>query len=303
MRMTSGSFRLLLVMGLCGISGLAQAWPFGESDESKAEKIASQANTQVQTADEFWRLGSSATNTDFRVANMSKAVEIYQSASALYTQAEQLSPNLQDGLIRLRISYCSSQIAQIQTAIKPKPEPRVLVTHPPELARGMEGRIAPDEKVPEISPEEVPRELAKAQQLLVSTHPEDAVKSLVKILRVDPANRRALLLMATVRVQQGRYDDAIVTIEGLRDAGEDEAVLLLASGAYCGAGRYFDALLALDKVMKKNPDLPQAHINMAYLLLEMGPEKHNDAETYYKYALKLGIARDAALEKRLGLKP
>ena len=147
------------------------------------------------------------------------------------------------------------------------------------------------------------RDLALAQRLITGEHPEDAVQPLINVLRVDPANRRAVLLLATVRVQQGRYDDAIVTIEGLRDGNEDEAVLLLASGAYCGAGRYFDALLALDQAMKKNPELPQAHINMAYLLLEMGPEKRAEAESYYKYALKLGMPRDALLEKRLGMKP
>jgi len=288
--------RLLVAAGLLGAVNTAQAvWPFGESDASKAEKLVSQANIQLQAADEVWRAGNTA-----------KAAEFYQTAAETYRQAEKLEPNMENGLIRFRISYCANQVEQIQNAAreKAKPEP-VAVTHPPGLTRGSDGCTpAPDDaRTPDAGQVDLRRELAIAQRCITGEHPEDAVPSLVKVLRVDPQNRRALLLIATVRVQQGRYDDAIVTIEGLRDADEDEAVLLLASGAYCGAGRYFDALLALDKVLKKNPDLPQAHINMAYLLLEMSPEKRADAESYYKYARKLGIPRDAALEKRLGLKP
>lgn len=299
MKTTYITVRTLAAASLLLAAGTAQAvWPFNESSTAKAEKIVSEGNTQLQAADEVWRAG-----------NMPKAVELYQAAAETYRQAEKLSPNLQNGLIKFRISYCASQVEQIQSVAREKarPEARVAITHPPGLVRGggetaaaqpegASSAAAPD-------PVDVRRELAIAQRMVASDQPADAVPSLVKVLRADPANRRAILLMATVRVQQGRYDDAIVTIEGLRDVDEDEAVLLLASGAYCGAGRYFDALLALDKVMKKNPELPQAHVNMACLLLEMTPEKRGDAEAYYQHALKLGIPRDAALEKRLGMKP
>lgn len=290
--------RLLLTSLLLGTAGTAQAvWPFNESDATKAEKLVAQANAQLQAADEVWRIGNTA-----------KAAEFYQAAAEIYQQVERLSPNMQNGLIRFRISYCASQVDQIQSAAareKAKPEPRVTVTHPPGLRRGSESESLLPDAAPVAAVEQVDarRELSIAQRFISSAHPEDAMPSLIKVLRADPSNRRALLLMATARVQQGRYDDAIVTIEGLRDSEEDEAVLLLAAGAYCGAGRYFDALLSLDKALKKNPDLPQAHINMAYLVLEMTPEKRGDAHSYYQHARKLGIPRDAQLEKRLGLKP
>ena len=295
----SRTIRLLQVgvaLGALFAVNVAQAGWFSSSDTTKAEKLVSQGNAQLQAADEVWHVG-----------NMAKAAEFYQAAADTYRQAEQLSPNMENGLIRFRISYCSNQVDQIQKAAKEsaKPEP-VAITHPPALTRGSEGVTPPTDEAWASSAAKVVdprRELALAQRLITSEHPEDAVPSLVKVLRDDPTNRLAVLLMATVRVQQGRYDDAIVTIEGLRDANEDAAVLLLASGAYCGAGRYFDALLALDQVLKKNPDLPQAHINMAYLLLEMSPDKRDEAASYYKYALKLGIPRDALLEKRLNMKP
>ena len=295
MNMATRAFRLLVVVLLFGAGSVAQASLFGESDESKAQKLATQGNAQLQTADEVWRAG-----------NMAKAAEAYKAAAETYRQAEQLSPNLENGLIKFRISYCANQVEQIQNAAREKAKPEVVpITHPPGLSRSREAATPPPAESRGASVETVDpkRELALAQRCITSEHPEEAVPFLINVLRVDPANRRALLLMATVRVQQGRYDDAIVTIEPLRGANEDEAVLLLAAGAYCGAGRYFDALLALDTVMKKYPDLPQAHINMAYLLLEMSPDKRAEAESYYKYALKLGIPRDAMLERRLGMKP
>ena len=288
----TGTFRFVLLACLLGVARTAWAfWPFTAEEEVQAEKLVSQGNTQLQAADEIWRAGNTA-----------KAAELYQGAADTYQQAEKLRPNLQNGLVRFRISYCASQVAQILNATREKAEveSRVTVTHPPGLSRG--AAAAPDEaaRAAELSPEDLQRELTTAQKLVMGDHPEEALPPLVRVLRAEPANRRALLLMAALRVQQGRYDDAIVTVESLREADESEAVLLLASGAYCGAGRFFDALLALDKAIKKNPDSPQAHLNMAYLLLEMSPEKRADADAYYKRALKLGVPRDALLEKRLG---
>jgi tetratricopeptide (TPR) repeat protein len=295
-------FRLLRGLLLAGVVALgmvhpAQAvWLFNESDASKAEKLAGQANAQLQAADEVWRAGDHP-----------KAAQYYQAAAEQYKQAEQLSPNLQNGLVRFRLSYCVSQVEQIQNAEreKNKPEPPVTVTRPSGLRR--EPPVAAPEEATRAAlleePVDVRRELAIARRFVTGDQPLDALPSLVKVLRVDPANRRALLLMTAVRMHQGRYEDAIVTIEGLRDADEDEAVLLMAAGAYCGAGRYFDALLALDKALKKNPELPQAHLNMAYLLLEMTPEKRGDADAYYQQARRLGMPRDEQLEHRLGRKP
>lgn len=295
MKIPTGARRLLVVASILGAVTAAHAGLFTSSDDEKAQKLVSDANAQLQSADELWRAG-----------NVTKASETYQAAADSYRQAEQITPNMGNGLIRFRLSYCLNQVDQIQNAAKEKAKPEpVLVRHPPSLNRGGEHpSVQQDDWVaPQTTePVDVRRELALAQRYITGEHPEDAVPCLVKVLRTEPANRKALMLMATIRVQQGRYDDAIVTLEGLRGANEDEAVLLLAAGAYCGAGRYFDALLALDQVMKKNPDMPQAHMNMAYLLLEMSPDKHSEAETYYKFALKGGMSRDALLEKRLGLK-
>ena len=291
MKTATRMFRLLTAcLFLAAVGDVWAIWPLGDSEQTKAEKLATQGNAELKAADELWRGNKSA-----------EAAERYQAAAEIYRQAEQLAPGIENGRIRFRLTYCQTQVEQIRNAAREKAGPgkRVTVTRPP---------AAEDERLrttvsDAMDPAELRRELAIARRLLTGDQPEDALPSLVKALKADPANARALLLMATLRVRQGRYEDAIVTIEDLRGTtNEDEAVLLLAAGAYCGAGRYFDALLALDKAMKKNPKLPQAHLDMAYLLLEMSPDKRAESEAYYRQALKLGATRDVSLEKQLGLK-
>ena len=294
MKPGASAVRLLVVLAALAANRASAIWPLGESDSDKAAKQASKANAELTTADESWRAG-----------DVARALEFYQIAADDYSKAEEMVPGLENGLIRYRISYCLGQVEQLRNTQRDKDvaPKRVAVTHPSAARKPQEGDATAGDGAPAAGAEavNVRRELALARQAAVSEHPEDALPSLIRVLKVDPGNRGALLLMATVRVQQGRYDDAIITSEDLRGANEDEAVLLLAAGAYFGAGRYFDALLALDKVLKASPELPQAHIDMAYLLLEMSPDKRADARLYYAHALKLGVPRDAAFEKRLGL--
>jgi Tfp pilus assembly protein PilF len=58
----------------------------------------------------------------------------------------------------------------------------------------------------------------------------------------------------------------------------------------------------LDKVMKANPHRPDAYLNMAWLLLDMRPDALSEAEMYYRQSVKLGLARNRDMERRLGIK-
>jgi len=310
--MNASRSRCLLTACLCLAAFSAQAmWPFGTSKSEQAAKLASKGNIELRAGDEAWRAG-----------RLSTAAASYEAAAIDYQDAEKLAPGMENGLIRYRLSYCVSQVEQMRNAPaeKSKPPEKVAVTHPQPSVPLRETAAVPaapaanttaSPAAPEISSApaalsevvDVPKALAAARQAMGSGHLDDAVPPLVQVLHQEPANRQALLLMATVRVQQARYDDAIIVIESLRGGNqEDEAVLLLAAGAYSGAGRYFDALLALDKVLKASPNLPQAYVDMAYLLTEMAPDKRSDATIYYQHALKLGVPRDALLEKRLGIR-
>ena len=162
---------------------------------------------------------------------------------------------------------------------------------------------APPPKPP-YDPRNFAHDFAEARMLLEDGNLSDAASVLIPMLRHDPSNRQVRLLVAIVRTRQGRYDEAIVALEDLRGVREDLPVLLALSGAYMGASRYHDALLALDSAVKVKPSDPNAFLNLAWLTLVMPaePDTLKNAETYYRQAIRRGAARDRTLEARIGFR-
>ncbi|MDD5704844.1 MAG: tetratricopeptide repeat protein, partial [Kiritimatiellae bacterium] len=146
-------------------------------------------------------------------------------------------------------------------------------------------------------------DLAEARAWLEAEQLDDAARLLTGLLRENPGSRPARLMIATVRVRQGRHDEALAALEDLRGTGEDLPLLLTLAGAYYGAGRYYDAMLALDQAVKLEPTHPHAYVNLAWLRLAMAPgtDGVQEAEVYYRQAVKLGARRDWQLERKLGL--
>jgi tetratricopeptide (TPR) repeat protein len=176
-----------------------------------------------------------------------------------------------------------------------------------EAKRGGAPQTEVDEEAPPDAPAGAPantrEELEWVKDMLSVDRFDEVEKSLVKILKTDPENVDARLLLALTRVQQGRHSDALVILDDLQqDAPKDEAALLLASGAYAATGNYARAMTTLDRLLKVNPGRPDGYYNMAWLLLEMTPGKLEEPELYYRQAVKLGGPRDRDLERRLGIK-
>jgi len=150
----------------------------------------------------------------------------------------------------------------------------------------------------------VRNELEWAKDMLSVDRFDEVEASLIKVLKQDPENVDARLLMVLSNVQQGKHSDALVVLDDLlQDVPDDESVLLLAAGCYAASGGYSRAMTTLDKALKVNPKRPDGYLNMAWLLLEMTPSKLDEPEMYYRQAVKLGGARDRDLERRLGIRP
>ena len=153
------------------------------------------------------------------------------------------------------------------------------------------------------APFAIDEELEQAKDMIQIDRFAEAERALNKVLRADPENRDARLLIAQSRLQQGRGSDALVALDDLlADDARDEAALLLAAGAYLATGAYSKSMDALDWLIAINPKRPEACINMALLLLEMSPADTTEAEQYYRAAVKRGAARVRDLERRLGIK-
>jgi tetratricopeptide (TPR) repeat protein len=154
-----------------------------------------------------------------------------------------------------------------------------------------------------VDPALIAADLREARVLLEDEQLADATRLLVGVLRADPGNRSARLMISIARARQGRHDEALVALEDLRGQNEDLPLLLALSAAYCGAGRFFDAMLILDKAIKLAPADPRAYLNLSWLHLAMteGETGRRDAEAYYRRAVRLGARRDRAIEVKLGL--
>ncbi|MBP5320255.1 MAG: tetratricopeptide repeat protein [Kiritimatiellae bacterium] len=157
-----------------------------------------------------------------------------------------------------------------------------------------------DDKTPKT---DVKRELDFARDMLSIDRYEDARLSLIKVLKADPENTEANLLIATVLLYQNKPKDAMVALEDLlEDRPDDEATLLLAAGVSFALADYRQAMTHLERVMKVNPKRPEGYFNMAWTLLTMAPNDLSQPEMYYRQSVKLGGARDPELERRLGIK-
>lgn len=280
---------------------------WGSAKKQAAEAAVKQAGDIVREADAAWRAGDG-----------DGAINLYHRAIDALLAIEAQKYDIDPGPIRFRRAYCETQIDQIKFTQASKNERRVTVTTdgtppPPAAVEPATGgatgavAIAATNVVAASSPSnavavrvDAAAELTWARDLVELGRQDEAAAALIRILKSDPTHRPARLMLATVRCRQNAFADALIILEDLRTEREDAAVLLALAGAYCGATRYYESLLALDRLLAADPHHPAAHMNMAILLLEMSPGRQKEAELYYRQAVKLGAARDTALERRLG---
>lgn len=163
---------------------------------------------------------------------------------------------------------------------------------------------APPVKVSETNaPVRIREELEWAKDMILVERFPEAEAALIKVLKKDGENKEARFLLALANVQQGKASDALIILTDLlEEAPTNEAMLLLASGAHLAIGAHTKAMSLLDTVMKVNPKRPDAYLNMAWLLLDLRPDANAEAELYYRQAVKLGLARNRDMERRLGFK-
>ncbi len=315
-------FLFLMALCLC----VATVPSFAKEKEQKVSELMKDANDFMSKAQTAYVDGSAK-----------EAIELYRKALAEIARVEDKDPKRAStsefAPVRFRKALCETEIDRIMleevnatartvavtdtSALEAKraerkkaaetnnlPEATVKLS----LKQGGERSVAdvPEtENAPNDSdkPINIKSELEWAKDMLSVDRFDDVEKALLKILKKEPANRDARLLMALARVQQGKHAEAVVVLDDLlADNPDDEPTLLLAAGSYAATGNYPKAMGILDKALKVNPKRPYAYYNMAWLLLEMKPATTDEPEMYYRQAVKLGGTRDRDLERRLGIK-
>jgi len=270
-----------------------------------------------------------------------KAISLFREALAALIKVEQeytpVVPSAELAPIRFRKAICETEIERVLLEEAQASSRTIAVTDTSELEqmRAERKRAAETNRVievtrklntkqsgAEVNAADVAEDVPKADQKAVSNEPvkvgeelewakdmilveryNEAEQSLIKVLKKDPENKEARLLIALSKVEQGKPAEALIVLSDMMDDfPTDEAVLLLAAGANLSAGAYTQSMELLDKVMKANPHRPDAYLNMAWLLLDMRPDALSEAEMYYRQSVKLGLARNRDMERRLGIK-
>jgi tetratricopeptide (TPR) repeat protein len=304
---------LLLVAGVCAVPDASWA----KEKAPKVSELLKDANDLMAEASAIYQDGKAK-----------EAIETYRKALAELDRLERENPARvtasEFAPVRFRRALCETEIDRIMLEEMNATARTVVVTDTSalEAKRAARKKEAQTNNVPEVAmklaakggggdgvgadggkPVNVKEELEWAKDMLSTDQFDEVDLALVRILKSDPDNLDARLLMALARVQQGKHGDALVVLDDiLQDAPRDESALLLAAGAYAASGSYSRAMDALDKALKVNPKRPDGYYNIAWLLLEMSPGKLDEPEMYYRQAVKLGGPRDRDLERRLGIK-
>ncbi len=313
---------------LLAAEGAMAAGLFGLDGRSRAVNYLRRADATLTQADKALEDGKTT-----------QALALYERAEKAYVALDRDHPELHDGLPRIRLAYCRDQIRRIREGLAGGAAPPVPAAVPEGAAPPVPAAV-PEDAAPVPAPagagaaslssavsaaavsvvpstsavpavavasadrgRPVAADLAEARALLAEERHEDVVRLLSRVLQEDPGNRSARLMVALARAGQGRGDEALAALEDLRGREEDLPLLLALAAACHVAGRDFDAMLALDQAIRLAPDHPHAYVDMAWLSLSVAPgaQGREEAEAYYRQALRLGARRDRRLERRLGL--
>ncbi len=129
-------------------------------------------------------------------------------------------------------------------------------------------------------------------------------KALAEVFEASPNEPRALILLAKLRILQGRAQDALELVAFVPDIDAQAAnAQVVAAAAYVALNRPMEAMSMLELALKSNPTLPAPYMNMATVLMMLpaGQSQPEIAEQYYRKAVELGAKRNRTLEKKLNI--
>ena len=224
-----------------------------------------------------------------------QALTLYKYAINTYTQIAAEDPDFQPDMVQFRMAYCDSQLATVLKAMRPavadatrgKADPSNIV------AKVMALDAAP----PGIDPATIRELLVGARRKLEEGEPQAARALLLQGFKIDPDHADLRLLAGLAQCQARKFGDAIFLLGELVDEQPSNAPVRVGlAAAYFGDGQTDAAQRELEAAMALEPDLKEAHYNMAQLFLA-GPAPDIKAVTrYYQRARELGAAPDLRVE-------
>ncbi len=240
------------------------------------------------------------------------ALMLYEEAYRMYQELVPLYPAWEPAVTRFRAEYCRQEAAilRAQLAAEAPPaledpastampsmdptDPAVPAEPPTPATAAATGTVL---RMTPVALSSDSAALTLAAGHLREGQAEAARDILLAALREHPDDPRARLLIGVAQCMLGRYEDALYVLETLvQDIPDNVSALLALSAAQAGMRDYLPARATLDRALVLAPESPEAHENMARLLMLTEPPETDAARAHYERARALGLAPDAGLE-------
>lgn len=111
--------------------------------------------------------------------------------------------------------------------------------------------------------------LQRAILALNGARPQDAERIAGEVLKAEPRHARALHILGSALLMQGRAEDAIAALEGMAPSLHDPNIDTQLAIALCQAGRTEDALARFKRATKRKPPFAPAFYELGCLLYAM----------------------------------
>lgn len=141
---------------------------------------------------------------------------------------------------------------------------------------------------------------ARGRCLLNLGRAKDALDLLGPAAARAPQDMQVQLLYGIALSSGRKFREAVDALKPVVVADLSDARARAALGsAWLGLGAFKAARLEIEKALELDPQLTDAHLDYARVLMEGPPSEREQARVHYQAALQLGAAPDPDLEKRL----
>lgn len=141
----------------------------------------------------------------------------------------------------------------------------------------------------------------EAERLWQARQPAEAAAQCEELLRRDPDNARALLLLGVIRMEAGNHAEAIELLG--RSAGRAPSAIAFRNLglALDGAGRTDEAIRACEQAVRLQPDYADAHNTLGHCYASQGLTE--EAVASFRRALEIAPGLSVAVENLLPFMP
>ena len=228
-----------------------------------------------------------------------EATSLYGAAQELYTRMLRQYPEWQPRVVTFRIAYCEDQIRGILRDRHALTGTFSTTTAVPRSA--IEFLVETDAPViPDRPPIAAIR--TQARDLIKKGKPDEARSLLLDALQRDPDDRDVRLMLAAAQCRAANFNDAMhILVELVKEYPGNTTAGMLLGTAYFGQGRPTEALVELERILRVDPSLLEAHYNAVQIHLHSTPPDTDAARESYRRFLELGGQADPDVDVALKL--